>query len=232
VSLKVSVERVKERIENAQLRSGNKETIEIIAITKTHPVSIIKDVAEVGLTSIGENRVQEAEDKFAKILNFLPTVRKRLVGHLQSNKINKALKLFDAIDSVDSLKLANKIGNKSLSNGIDFPILLEVNTSGESAKFGFESDDIDSMLACVDISGISVQGLMTVGPLTSDKTEIRNSFITLRKLFDNLNVHLPTDKNMTELSMGMSGDFEIAVEEGATMVRLGTVLFGQRGVYP
>jgi pyridoxal phosphate enzyme (YggS family) len=231
VTLIKNVERVKERIEDAQQRSGNKKAVEIIAITKTHPASIIEDVIGTGLTSIGENRVQEAEVKFAKIPNFLPEVTKRLVGNLQSNKINKALKLFDTIDSVDSSKLANKIGNKTTIKGIDFPILLEVNTSGENAKFGFDLNDVDSIFACFDISGITVQGLMTVGPLTSDKTAIRKAFISLRKLHSHLNEQLPPDKKMTELSMGMSGDFEIAVEEGATMVRLGTILFGPRSVY-
>lgn len=231
MTLKEKVERVKERIEDAQQRSGNTKTVEIIAITKTHPASIIEDFVGTELTSIGENRVQEAEDKFAKIPDILPKITKHLVGHLQSNKINKALKLFDMIDSVDSSRLANKIGSKSLEIGNNFPILLEVNTSGESTKFGFESEEIDSMLACFDMSGITVQGLMTVGPLTSNKREIREAFISLRNLYERLNAQLSQDRKMTELSMGMSGDFEIAVEEGATMVRLGTVLFGPRGTY-
>lgn len=231
MKLKENVEHVKERIKNAQHRSGNKKAVEIIAITKTHSASIIKDIVGVGLSSIGENRVQEAEDKFAQIPEELPKVTKRLVGHLQSNKINKALKSFDTIDSVDSLSLANKIAKKSLLIEKDLPILLEVNTSGEDAKFGFKPNNIDELLACFEFPGIEINGLMTIGPLTSDKTEIRKSFILLRKLFNNLKEQLPSNKNFNELSMGMSGDFEIAVEEGASMVRLGTVLFGPRGVY-
>lgn len=230
MSLSDNVDAVKESIANAQQRSGNNSPVKIVAITKTHPPELISDVINVGLKSIGENRVQEAEDKFSKIPEILPMVTKRLVGHLQSNKINKALQIFDTIDSVDSLKLAKKIGGK-VPQGKTFPVLLEVNTSGESAKFGFEPVGIDELLACTEIRGIEVQGLMTVGPLTSDKNEIRNAFVTLGKLFDNLKSQLSSNNKFVELSMGMSNDFEIAVEEGATMVRLGTVLFGPRGIY-
>ena len=229
MNLKDNVEIVKERIANAQQRSGNKTPVKIVAITKTHPASIIPDVKKVGLDTIGENRIQEAEEKFPKIADVLPNITKRLVGHLQSNKINKALNLFDTIDSVDSLKLARKIGNKTESPGRTIPILLEVNTSGEDAKFGFNPNNIDEMLACFEIKGIELQGLMTVGPLTSDINRIRESFVTLRKLQESIKNQTTNNlKNFIELSMGMSGDFEIAVEEGTTMVRLGTVLFGQR----
>jgi len=229
VNLKDNVERVKERITNVQQRSGNKAPVKIVAITKTHPASIISDVRNVGLDSIGENRIQEAEDKFLEVADILPSITKRLVGHLQSNKINKALKLFDTIDSVDSLKLASKIGNKAISLDRTIPILLEVNTSGESAKFGFNPDNIDEILACFEIKGVALQGLMTIGPLTTDTSRIRETFITLRELQNSIKKQLTKNVDQfTELSMGMSGDFEIAVEEGATMVRLGTVLFGHR----
>lgn len=229
MKIKENVESVKERIVTAQLRSDNKAPITIVAVTKTHPASIILEAQQAGLDTIGENRVQEAEDKFSKIAEILPNITKRLVGHLQSNKINKALNLFDTIDSVDSLKLASKIGKKAVSLNRTIPILLEANTSGESAKFGFIPDNIDEMLACFEIQGIEIQGLMTIGPLTSDIKRIRRAFITLRELRNSIkNQLIKNVDKFTELSMGMSGDFEIAVEEGATMVRLGTVLFGQR----
>lgn len=229
MKIKENVESVKERIVTAQLRSDNKAPITIVAVTKTHPASIILEARQAGLDTIGENRVQEAEDKFSKIAEILPNITKRLVGHLQSNKINKALNLFDTIDSVDSLKLASKIGKKAVSLNRTIPILLEVNTSGESAKFGFIPDNIDEMLACFEIPGIEIQGLMTIGPLTSDIKRIRRAFIILRELRNSIKNQLKKNVDkFTELSMGMSGDFEIAVEEGATMVRLGTILFGQR----
>ena len=229
MNLKDNVESVRERIANAQIRSGNKAPIKIVAITKTHPASIISEVRRAGLDSIGENRIQEAENKFNEVANILPHITKRLVGHLQSNKINKALNIFDTIDSVDSLILASKIGSKAVSLNRTIPILLEVNTSGESAKFGFNPETIDEMLACFEILGIELQGLMTIGPLTLDKNRIREAFITLREIYNAIKKQLTNNVDkFTELSMGMSSDFEIAVEEGTTMVRLGTVLFGQR----
>jgi len=229
VNLKNNFVSIKERIANAQLRSGNKSPVKIVAITKTHPASIIKDIKEAGISTIGENRIQEAEEKFLEVAEILPTITKRLVGHLQSNKINKALNIFDTIDSVDSLKLANKIAIKAADKNRVVPVLLEVNTSGENTKFGFAPEAIDNILACCEINGIAVEGLMTIGPLTSDRLKIRNAFIQLRNLYQTLNLQLPLEiPKLTELSMGMSGDFEIAVEEGATMVRLGTVLFGAR----
>jgi len=229
VNIKDNVEIVKERIANTQLRSGNITPIKIVAITKTHPASVILEIRKAGLDTIGENRVQEAEDKFPEIAEILPNITKRLVGHLQSNKINKALNIFDTIDSVDSLKLANKIGSKEVSLNSTIPILLEVNTSGESAKYGFIPENVDEILACFEIPGLEVQGLMTVGPLTSDIYRVRNAFISLRCLHNSIKSQITKNVDkFTELSMGMSGDFEIAVEEGATMVRLGTVLFGQR----
>jgi pyridoxal phosphate enzyme (YggS family) len=229
VRIKEKVESIKERIADAQLRSGNKPPIKIVAITKAHPASLIVEAWQGGLDTIGENRVQEAEDKFFEITEILPKITKRLVGHLQSNKINKALNIFDTIDSVDSLKLAGKIGRKAVSLNRTMPVLLEVNTSGESTKFGFTANDIDEMLACFEIQGIELRGLMTIGPLTSDDKRTRDAFNNLRELHNSLKSQL-TDNvaKFTELSMGMSSDFEIAVEEGATMVRLGTVLFGQR----
>ena len=232
MNIKDNVESVKEQIVSAQQRSGNKRPIKIVAITKTHPASIIIKARQAGLDTIGENRVQEAEDKFSEITEILPNITKRLVGHLQSNKINKALKIFDTIDSIDSLKLAGKIGSKAVSINRTIPVLLEINTSSESTKFGFVQDNIEEMLACFEISGIEIQGLMTIGPLTSDIKRIRDAFISLRELHNSIKrQHSKSEANFTELSMGMSGDFEIAVEEGATMVRLGTVLFGQRGIY-
>lgn len=227
--IKENVESVKKRIADAQAWSDNKAPVKIVAVTKTHPASIIVETLQAGIDIIGENRVQEAESKFPEIAETLPKITKRLVGHLQSNKINKALNLFDTIDSVDSLKLAGKIGSKMVSLNRVMPILLEVNTSGESAKFGFNPHNIDEMLACFEVQGIEVQGLMTIGPLTTNDKKIRAAFICLRELHNSIKSQLTKNvAKFTELSMGMSGDFEIAVEEGATMVRLGTVLFGQR----
>jgi len=228
VSLLENIEQIKERIAKSQLRSVTKNSVEIVAITKTHPAEILSQAYTAGLRSIGENRVQEAENKFNEAIDILPKLKKSLVGHLQTNKVKKALQLFDSIDSVDSIKLANKIGKHT--EGKTMPVLLEVNTSGERAKFGFDPRNIDEMLQCLEIDGIDVQGLMTIGPLTKDRQAIRAAFIKLRNLLDEIS-RQTSSKKLTELSMGMSGDFEIAVEEGATMIRLGTALFGARGTY-
>lgn len=229
MSLLENLDIVKDHIAKAQSRSGINQDVDIVAITKTHPPEILSQAHKAGLKSIGENRVQEADKKFKQAKTILPKLTKRLVGHLQSNKINKALQLFDTIDSIDSLKLAQKIGSRTESKTI--PVLLEINTSRESAKFGFDPNKIDELLQCLEIDGIDVNGLMTVGPLTADEKTIRTAFVKLRELLEKINNQTSSSKKLIELSMGMSGDFEIAVEEGATMVRLGTVLFGARRIH-
>ena len=157
----------------------------------------------------------------------MPNLTRRFIGHLQSNKVNKCLELFDTIDSVDSLKLARKISNAALRLEKTIPVLLEINTSGESQKNGFFPNQIDEIGECFQEYNIKIDGLMTVGPRTTNTEKIRESFIQLRELQDLINQSF-NQPNMRELSMGMSGDYEIAAEEGSTMVRLGTVLFGRR----
>ncbi len=219
------------RITSAVARSQSDRPVKIIAVTKTHPARTIVEAYTAGLFNIGENRIQEAEKKFFA-LPLLPKLQKHMIGHLQTNKVNRAVNLFDKIDSVDSLKLANKINSAALSTDKKSKVLLEINTSGEEAKFGFDPEHIDGMLTCIELPGLKVQGLMTIGPLTQDTDQIRKAFIQLRKLFNSLNSQLPANIDLlTELSMGMSGDFEIAIEEGSTMVRLGTILFGPRQPY-
>jgi pyridoxal phosphate enzyme (YggS family) len=159
----------------------------------------------------------------------MPNLTRRFIGHLQSNKVNKCLELFDTIDSVDSLKLAKKISNAAMRLEKTIPVLLEINTSGESQKHGFLPDQINEIEACFNETNIKIEGLMTIGPRTTDLEKIRKSFIQLRELRDSINQSIK-QANMRELSMGMSGDYEIAVEEGSTMVRLGTALFGARNI--
>ena len=217
---------VRRRIESAKERKSTDQAVQVVAVTKTHPFAVIRECYKAGIVSIGENRVQEAAEKFETFFDFHGFV-KRFIGHLQTNKVNKCLALFDTVDSVDSVKLARKISNRAEALDKTFPILLEANTTAERQKHGFRPDQIGEMLSCIALPGVSVQGLMTLGPLTSNENEIRSSFIQLRELKDALNGKLE-EKKIMELSMGMSSDFEIAVEEGATMVRLGTVLLGPR----
>ncbi|MEE8436767.1 MAG: YggS family pyridoxal phosphate-dependent enzyme [Candidatus Neomarinimicrobiota bacterium] len=219
---------IQERIEKAQYRSGLKSKVILVAVTKNQPVNAIVEAQQAGLRQIGENRIQEAAWKFPLLGKDLDLTR-RLIGHLQSNKVNKALDLFHTIDSVDSLRLAQKINKRANSLGLIIPVLLEINTSGEIQKNGFFINDIEAQLECITLENLRVDGLMTIGPLTKDKHTIRAAFKNLRKLLNNLNSQLSSGQSkLQELSMGMSSDFELAVEEGSTMIRLGTELFGPR----
>lgn len=221
---------VRKRIADACDRSGRNspDEVQILAITKTFPADTIVAAHKAGLTAIGENRVQEAAEKFPQ-LPHLPQLKKRLVGHLQSNKAKKAVSLFDTIDSVDSLKLARNLDAKMADTEKGLAVLLQVNTAGDPSKHGFDADEIDTFLEIVEMDNLNVEGLMTIGELTLNEAAVRKTFRKLLELRERLNESLPTEKRLTELSMGMSGDFEIAVEEGATMIRLGTALFGMRG---
>lgn len=218
------LKRIQERIAAAAERSGSQRKIQLIAVTKTQPVDQIVAAWQAGLRSIGENRVQEAAQKFP-LLPPLAGLTKRMIGTLQSNKINKCLQLFDAIDSISSLDLARKVDAR-LTAPID--ALLEVNTSGEPAKSGFPPAATTELLAACELPGLGVRGLMTIGPLSGGPRETRRAFSALHTLLEDLNGQLPADRKLVELSMGMSDDFEIGIEEGSTMIRIGTAIFGPR----
>lgn len=226
--LQERLKRVLEEIENAKIRSGLTTAVTIVAVTKTHPASAIEAVGLAGITAIGENRIQEATKKFSLLSEGIKVTR-RMIGHLQTNKVNKAIDLFHTIDTVDTFRLGEKINQRAKKLNIIFPVLLEINTSGEVQKQGFNLEDTESMLACMSLKSLCVSGLMTVGPYTQNKNKVRQSFKALRKLQEKLNSTGPkAGTQLTELSMGMSGDFALAIEEGSTMVRLGTALFGKR----
>jgi pyridoxal phosphate enzyme, YggS family len=221
-----ALEEIYLNIDKAKAAQKRNDQPKIIAVTKTHPFSAIEDVYNCGIFSIGENRVQEASNKFQSF-NKMPNLTKRFIGHLQSNKVKKCMELFDTIDTVDSLKLIRKISKQASEKTGLFPVLLEVNTSGEQQKHGFLPSETDEMFRCFDEPHVNVEGLMTVGPLTQDRQKIRESFRLLKDLEATINNHLGHDQ-LKELSMGMSGDYEIAIEEGSTMIRVGTALFGNR----
>jgi len=226
MSLKNTIERIQHKIESAQKRGGHKYPAQLIAVTKTYPFSLIQKCYEAGIEAIGENRIQEATQKFESF-ELMPALTKRFIGHLQTNKINSCLELFDTIDSVDSIRLAQKISSRAKALNKTLPILLEVNTSGESQKHGFMPKQRKEMLSCLEEPNIRTTGLMTVGPRTKDKKQIRKAFVELRNLRDSINQELGSTA-LKDLSMGMSGDYEIAAEEGSTMIRIGTALFGKR----
>ena len=226
MSLKDTIKSIRSKIESAQKRGGFSHPVQLIAVTKTHPFSLIQECYDVGITAIGENRIQEASKKFSSF-DAMPHISRRFIGHLQSNKVNKCLELFDTIDSVDSVKLLKIISNIALQQERTIHVLLEINTSGETQKHGFLPDQLNEISECFNLPNINIEGLMTVGPLTADKEKIRDSFIQLQTLRKRVNPSV-IQSNMLQLSMGMSGDYEIAVEEGSTMIRLGTALFGSR----
>ena len=226
MSLKDMIKLIQSKIESAQKRGGFSHPVQLIAVTKTHPFSLIQKCYDAGITAIGENRIQEASKKFASF-DSMPDLARRFIGHLQSNKVKKCLELFDTIDSVDSVKLLKKISNTALQQERTIHVLLEINASGETQKHGFLPDQLNDISECFNIPNINIEGLMTVGPFTRDKEKIRDSFIQLRALRTRIKQSV-IQSDMMELSMGMSGDYEIAVEEGSTMIRLGTALFGRR----
>ena len=229
--IRKNIQQIQEKIFSSQETLGFNHTITIVGVTKTHPPDIITAAINAGLTNIGENRVQEAFDKFSKH-QFVAQITKHMIGHLQSNKINKAVETFDRIDSIDSKKLANKINKRALQLNKIIPVLLEINTSGEKQKHGFPLEAIDDILSCLEKKNLKTEGLMTVGPLTENQQDIRISFSRLRSLLESINGQLPGGySKMNTLSMGMSNDYLLGVEEGSTMVRIGTAIFGPRGIH-
>ena len=229
MSLKENLAIIKDQIRSIQNQTTGERRVKLIAVTKTQDFQTIKTAYDCGLKSIGENRVQEAESKFESFAN-MPEIEKRFIGHLQSNKVKKCLSMFDTIDSIHSLKIAKKIKNHLAQENKKIKTLIEVNMSGDEHKTGFSPKNIEEMILSINLSGLGVVGLMTIGPVSRDETETRRAFAGLRKLKDKLNKE--TDKAaLTELSMGMSGDYKIGIEEGSTMIRVGTALFGNRNRY-
>ena len=224
MSLENKIKGVLEKIETARKTSPFNQKVDLIAATKTRDISQIQDCYNLGVLNIGENRIQEAEKKFAEFPGF-NQLKKRFIGHLQTNKVNKCLRLFDTIDSVDSLKLAKKINSSSTEKKTE--CLIEINTSKEPQKHGFNPIISEDLISCFTLKNLKIVGLMTLGPYTSEEKRTRNAFKLLRKLKEDINSELGEHK-IKELSMGMSGDFEIGVQEGSTMVRVGTGLFGAR----
>jgi pyridoxal phosphate enzyme (YggS family) len=222
---------VQERIATAALRAGRRpEEIALMAVSKTFPPEIIREAYNAGQRLFGENRVQEFADK-AGALSDLPDAEWHMIGHLQTNKAAKASELFTAVDSVDSLRLAEKLNTAAQAAGKRLPVLLEINVGGEAAKSGAapDSDELEQLLVAVPgLQALQVRGLMTIPPFTEDPQQARPYFRRLRELRDQIAArHLPA-VNLDVLSMGMSHDFEAAIEEGSTCVRLGTAIFGER----
>jgi pyridoxal phosphate enzyme (YggS family) len=223
---------VAENLENVREQIARKATkaertaddIELVAITKTHPPEKVREAVEAGQTLFGESRVQEAR---AKIPELPSNLRWHFVGHLQKNKIRHALPLFELFHSVDSLVLAQEMDRIAADEGMHPRVLLEVNVAGEGSKFGFAPDKLrEQMEALLALQRLSILGLMTIPPLAEEAEVSRRYFVQLRELRDRLQTEFHVD--LPQLSMGMTQDFPIAVEEGATLVRVGTAIFGER----
>ena len=221
---------VRERIANAALTaSRSPDDVTLIAVTKTLPPAVVRAAHEAGLTTFGENRVQEAESKITAL--DLPGIRWELIGHLQTNKAERAVRLFGRIQSVDSLRLAELVDQRATGRAQPLPILLEVNIGGEASKSGFApAEVVEAARHIATLPHLRPEGLMTVAPITPDPAEARPYFRRLRELRDELRrtVPLGADGGWAQLSMGMTDDFETAIAEGATLVRIGRALFGAR----
>ena len=226
-----NIARIRERITTAALRaSRTPEEITLMAVSKTFPPELIREAYDTGIRVFGENRVQEFAGKAAALRN-LPDAEWRLIGHLQSNKAAKAVELFSAIDSVDSVRLAERLNSFAEAAGKTLPVLIEINVGGEEAKSGIApgSGELEPiLLGAPRWKNLAIRGLMTVPPYTEDPEGARAYFRQLRQIRDGIAARRLPAVSMEVLSMGMSHDFEIAIEEGSTCVRIGTAIFGER----
>ena len=222
------IARVHDAIERAALRSGRKpEDITLIAVSKTIGPAVIQQGVDAGITDLGENRVQEAAEKVERVTG--PALRWHLIGHLQSNKVRHAVRMFDVIHTVDSVGLSSRLDRIAGEMGRTPTVLVQVKLGDEPAKSGADPRSLPAILEALDSApNLRLRGLMVIPPLSESSESTRGYFKRLREIRDGLNQGRPSDRQLADLSMGMSGDFEIAIEEGATMVRVGTAIFGSR----
>lgn len=224
-SIAENLERVREQIAQATAKAGRApEDVELVAISKTHETEKVREAIDAGQKLFGESKVQEAR---VKIPDLPSNARWHFVGHLQKNKIRHALPLFELIHSVDSLPLAEDINRIAEEEGLHPRVLIEVNVAGEGSKFGFQPDKLRSQMeSLLALPRLSILGLMCIPPIADEAEASRKYFVGLRELRDRLQTEFHVD--LAQLSMGMTQDFAVAVEEGATLVRVGTAIFGER----
>ena len=219
-----NLENVKQRIAISAKKAGKTlDEITLVAVSKTMPVNSINEAIEAGVINIGENRVQEAMEKFPKITK---PITKHMIGHLQKNKVKHTVKLFDIIQSVDSLELAYEISKRATK---EMQVLVEVNTSGESSKYGCEPLDALTLSEKISsLKSILLKGYMTIAIFSSNINKVRPCFKLLSEIYEEAKSRNIPNTDISILSMGMSSDFEVAIEEGSNMVRVGTSIFGPR----
>lgn len=222
-----NLKRIRSRIQNACLKvNRSEEDVTLIAVTKTMDANAVKLAVENGIAHIGENRVQEAERKINQLGNIASW---HLIGHLQTNKVKKAAQLFDIIHSVDSLHLAREISSRAIQFNKVMDCLIEVKTSGEESKFGVAPEKATELIKQISIlPGVRVKGLMTIGAFLPDPEDVRPCFKMLKTLNEEIASKGIEGVEMKYLSMGMTNDFEVAIEEGANMIRVGRAIFGER----
>ncbi len=227
MNLKEKLENIKDRIRKTALTCGrDPNSVHLVAVSKTVPTDRVKEAIDAGVAILGENYVQEAQDKF-NVLSMYP-VSWHFIGHLQSNKAKYAVRLFDLIHSVDTLKLARELNKQAKKVNKVQNILIQVNISKEPSKSGADVENVASLIKDISIlENLSVKGLMTMPPYFNNPEKVRPYFSALRNLRDHIRKALP-GVVLDELSMGMTGDFEVAIAEGATLVRIGTAIFGER----
>ena len=221
--------RIRAQIEAAALKCGRSpQDVTLIAISKTHPASLVREAIELGATDIGENRVQEAEQKINEVGRY--AARWHLVGHLQANKARRAVQLFDVIHSLDSLELARRLNRMCGEEGREkLPLLVQVDLGHEDTKSGIDESELRELIEGLKVlERVQLIGLMTLPPFFDDPEQARPFFRRLREVRDELREQGVFGDQKGELSMGMTHDFQVAIEEGATMVRVGTAIFGQR----
>ena len=228
--IKENIDEVRKRIENSAKKVGrNPDDILLLAVSKTIDVPKIKEAVACGLNSLGENRVQEIMEKYEPMGDGISW---HLIGHLQTNKVKYIIDKVCLIHSVESIKLATEIDKKAEKSGVIMDILVEVNMAGEESKFGIAPSECESFIRELSkFKNIRVKGLMTVAPFTENPEDNRIYFRKLKEMLVDINSKNIDNINMCELSMGMTGDYEVAIEEGATIVRVGTGIFGER-FYP
>lgn len=227
--LRERLEEVREKIAIVAQRCGREpDEITLVAVSKTHPVAELKEALAAGASDFGENRVQEAESKIPALEN--QGVRWHLIGHLQANKARRAVKLFDVIHTLDSASLANRLDRSCAEEDRnELPVLIQVDLAGEAAKSGVTPEEVGELVGIVNqCSRLRLRGLMTLPPFLEDPERVRPFFSRLRELRDQLQASGSFGEHKGELSMGMSHDFQVAIEEGATIVRVGTAIFGER----
>lgn len=226
--MKKNIERINTRIARAARQCGrNPDTIRLVAVSKTKPVEMVRAAIDAGATIIGENYVQEARDKY-HALGAYP-VSWHFIGHLQSNKAKYVVRMFDLIHSVDSVKLARELDKQARKIDKTQNILIQVNIAQETAKSGTSAGETRKLIeAIAPLTHVRIKGLMTLPPFFNDPRQARPYFKALRLLRDDISGHDIPNVSLDELSMGMTGDFEVAIAEGATLVRIGTALFGRR----